>query len=93
MYNYLATFDRNLYTIKLIFFLPNREAEKDQANKANNYQNGRRQKLTNPTHYSTPRDVIPPSPHRLPKPKASWLRQVQETLESKKIPHQDSVKP
>ena len=91
----MSTFDRNLYTIKLIFFLPNREAQKDEANQANIYQNGRRQKLTNrnTTHYSTPRDIIPPSPHRLPKPKASWLRQDQETLESKKIPHQDSVKP
>ena len=85
----MAIFDRNLYTIKLIF-LPNRDPEENKVKKANNRQNGRRKTVTNPNNYSTPKEMIPPSPHRVPKPKAKWLGQNQES--AKKIPQEDSRK-
>ena len=85
----MAIFDRNLYTIKLIF-LPNRDPEENKVKKANNRQNGRRKTVTNPKNYSRPKDMKPPSPHRLPKPKESWLRSNQES--AKKRPQEDSRK-
>ena len=86
----MATFDRNLYIFKLIFFIPNREAEKDEGNQYQAIQNGRRKTVTNPKNYSRPKDMKPPSPHRLPKPKKSWLRSNQES--AKKRPQEDSRK-